>query len=169
MTRSFRKRSSIAFLSQPLRQTPQPRQIFWSGFAFFFCGLSGSFEDTRVIASTGHNETHLPQPLQLSSTIDGKKPVVCTGFRNPNFLAAIRASQQQPQQLQIKFTFSCTFSPNCTRLKSLAFCKSSMPSETSTFLAIPCRVNESALPLNVMQISSGALQFLPRCSILCLQ
>src|ERR1035437_7911897 len=98
MIRSVRLFSSIAFLSQPLRHTPQPRQISCSTFAFFLPGFEGSFADTSVIASTGHKATHLPQPLQFSSTIYGIKLVVCTGLLNPNFLAAISASQQQPQQ-----------------------------------------------------------------------
>ena len=38
-----------------------------------------------------------------------------TGCRWPNRRAAIIASQQHPQQLQMKFTPCRTFSPNCTR------------------------------------------------------
>jgi hypothetical protein len=37
------------------------------------------------------------------------------GLSRPNLRAAIIASQQQPQQLQMKLTPSRTFSPNCTR------------------------------------------------------
>ena len=47
----------------------------------------------------------------------GRKLVVLMGVRTANRLAANIASQQHPQQLQMKDTRSRTFSPNCTRLR----------------------------------------------------
>jgi hypothetical protein len=67
-----------------------------------------------LMASTGQALAHLPQPLQASSSTTGRKLVVCTGMQRPNLRAAIMASQQQPQQLQMKLTRSRTFSPNWT-------------------------------------------------------
>ena len=68
------------------------------------------------IASTGQAFTHLPQPLQRSASTSGRKLVVWTGCRKPKrFARRACASQQQPQQLQMKASRSRTFSPNCTR------------------------------------------------------
>ncbi len=63
-------------------------------------------------SGAGSERGHLPQPLQSSSLTCGKKLLVCTGCSMPNRRAAIMASQQQPQQLQMKLTRSRTFSPN---------------------------------------------------------
>ena len=54
----------------------------------------------------GRRVTHLPQPLQRLSSTAGRKLVVWTGWRTPNWRAAIIASQQQPQQLQMKLTLA---------------------------------------------------------------
>jgi len=71
-----------------------------------------------VIASTGQRFTHFPQPLQSAASTCGRKFVVWTGSSSANRRAAIIASQQQPQQLQMKAGSRCTFSPNWTRLWS---------------------------------------------------
>ncbi len=90
-------------------------------------GLWGSFADTSVIASTGQALTHLPQPLQRSTWTCGMKLVVWTGSSRPKRRAAIIASQQQPQQLQMNATPRCTFSPNWTRLLAYASCEQVHP------------------------------------------
>ena len=108
MTLSIRDLSSIAFLITATFTYTAPKTDFpnWN-FAFFLLRLSRDHSTTQgVMASTGHKATHFPQPLHTSSTTDGIKFVVWTGLRNPNLLAAISASQQHPQQLQIKFTLS---------------------------------------------------------------
>ena len=58
---------------------------------------------------------HLPQPTHFSAFILDMKfeHIVCATPKR--FIASI-ASQQQEQQLQMKFTRRRTFSPNCTRL-----------------------------------------------------
>ena len=125
-------------------------------------GWCGSPADTRAQASTGQTSAHLPQPLQAASLSSGKKAVVAIGFSTAKRLAASMASQQQPQQLQMKATCSRTFSPNCTRLWSLAWSSRSRPSAVSTDRARPCLIREWAVPLKVMQMSIGAPQALPR-------
>ena len=92
--------------------------------------------------------------------------VVAMGLSTAKRLAASMASQQQPQQLQMKPTWSRTFSPNCTKLPSTACASRSSPSRTSTRPATPWRMSEPAVALKVMQISMGAPQALHRCSIL---
>ena len=92
--------------------------------------------------------------------------VVAMGVRVEKRLAASRASQQQPQQLQMKLTSWRTFSPNCTRLCSMASFSSASPSLASTRRAMPCLMSDCAAPANVMQIRMGALHALPRCCIL---
>lgn len=170
IVRVSRDSSLRAFFRQPVRHTPHQRHDLMFSHAFPLLGLTGSFAKTSDIASTGQGVTHLLQPTHLSSEISGIKVVVNTVLRNPGFLAAVSASQQHPQPLQMKPTFSCTFSHIWKRLNSRAFWRTSRPSATSTFLAIPCLVRESVHPLNVIQISSsGAWQFFPTCSILCLQ
>ena len=56
------------------------------------------------MASTGQTSAHLPQPLQDSALSSGRKLVVAMGLRTAKRLAASMASQQQPQQLQMKPT-----------------------------------------------------------------
>src|ERR1017187_6864981 len=75
---------------------------------------------TMPIASTGHTSAHFMQPEHFSSAMAGRKLVVLMGFSTAKRLAASMASQQHPQQLQMKATRSRTFSPNCTRLRSRA-------------------------------------------------
>ncbi len=70
------------------------------------------------MVSTGQTAAHSPQPVQASMSIRGRKFVVVTGLRIPKRRAAIMASQQQPQQLQMKLTRRWTFSPNWTRFSS---------------------------------------------------
>src|SRR6056297_760283 len=118
ITRSGRETRLKALVGQERTHTPQPRQrssLIAATLRFF---LAGSLAEIRLKASTGQTLTHFPQPVQFSTASFGRKLLVCTGFKKPNFRAATRASQQQPQQLQIKFTPFCTFSPNCTRLCS---------------------------------------------------
>jgi len=89
---------------------------------FLIFGWWASLAEINVIASTGQVSTQWPQPLQARSSIWGIKLVVWTGWRIPNFLAAIIASQQQPQQLQIKLTpWRDIFRRNWTRLFSYAW------------------------------------------------
>ncbi len=92
--------------------------------------------------------------------------MVWTGWAAANRRDAIMASQQQPQQLQMKFTPSRTFSPNCTRSRSWARWSSSIASPTPTSRAWPCRMSDEAEALKVMQMSWGASQAFPTCSIL---
>ena len=91
---------------------------------------------------------------------------MCTGFSRPKRRAAIIASQQHPQQLQMNATSRCTFSPNWTSLLACASASRSMPSAASTRRAYPWRISESAVPPNVMQMFMGALQARPTCSAL---
>jgi hypothetical protein len=79
------------------------------------------------MASTGQASTHFPQPLQFAASTSGRKLVVAMGLSAAKRLAASRASQQQPQQLQMKATFCRTFSPNWTRLWPRDCCSSSGP------------------------------------------
>jgi len=58
----------------------------------------------EVRAFQGDDAAHFMQPEHLSSAIAGKKLVVLMGLRTANRLAASIASQQQPQQLQMKAT-----------------------------------------------------------------
>ena len=67
-------------------------------------GLCGSPAETSAMASTGQTSAHLPQPLQESALSAGMKLVVAMGLRTAKRLAASMASQQQPQQLQMKAT-----------------------------------------------------------------
>ena len=64
--------------------------------------------------STGHSVTHLPQPVQVS-LLTWVMKLVLMGRSMPNRRAAVSASQQHPQQLQMKLTFRWLFSPNCTK------------------------------------------------------
>src|SRR5450756_722735 len=105
-------------LGQVRTHTAHPRQIRSSTFAFFRTGFAGSLAETRTRASTGHALTHFPHPLHVSPFTTGRKFVVLIEFLNPNLRAATSASQQHPQQLQMKLTSLRTFSPNCTRLFS---------------------------------------------------
>ena len=92
--------------------------------------------------------------------------MVWMGWSAAKRRAAIIASQQQPQQLQMKLTDSRTFSPNWTRPPSWATWRRSRASATSTGRAWPCLVSNRAAVLKVMQMSCGAAQARPTCSIL---
>ena len=127
MMRLARSLREITLSLHAVTQTPQPRHQLSSSKAFIFLGFCGSCAETIEIASTGQACAHLLHPLQVRS-ISGKKFVVSTGFKKAKRLAAVSASQQQLQQLQIKLTPFCAFSPNCTSLCSLANSCSSNPS-----------------------------------------
>ena len=114
MTRSARASSQSPSVGQTRVHTLQPRQRSALSAAFRFFGRCGSLAETSVIASTGQVVTHFAQPLHSSSWRFGMKFVVCTGCRVPNRRAVISASQQQPQQLQMKPTSVRAFSPNWT-------------------------------------------------------
>ena len=79
---------------------------------------------------------------------------------------AIMASQQQPQQLQMKFTSSRTFSPNCTRLEFLRLVEQVQPLDGVHRARVAVADERAAEVLKVMQMSCGASQARPTCSIL---
>ena len=91
--------------------------------ATFAFGFAGSFADTRAMASTGQTSTHLPQPLQCASFYAGQKIGGADGLRSANFRAAISASQQHPQQLQMKATSFRTFSRALDQIEFMGPCK----------------------------------------------
>src|SRR5512140_3735743 len=124
MTRSVLDARPRLFVRQAATQTPQPRHIASSRRARFFFGWRGSLADTRVIASTGHAAAQSPQPVQDPPDTTGRKFVVWMGLRRPKRRWAIMASQQQPQQLQMKLTRFRMFSPNWTRLRPRASSRS---------------------------------------------
>src|SRR3990167_229135 len=95
LARASRRRPSVG---QERTQTPQPRHRSSWSVALRRFGLCGSLADTSAIASTGQAVTHLPQPLHLSASIDAMKLVVWMGWNTPYLRAAVRASQQHPQQ-----------------------------------------------------------------------
>jgi hypothetical protein len=94
---------------------------------------------------------------RIGST-SGMKLVVWIALRMPKRRAASIASQQQPQQLQMKLTPLCMFSPNWTSQWPRASSSSSRHSVASIVRATPWRVSDSATVLNVMQMFIGASQ-----------
>lgn len=112
ITRFSRGLSMTAFSGQARTHSPQPRQSSYESLASRRLGLCGSFADTSDIASTGQTFTHFPHPLHSWFCTSGIKLVVCTGYNCAKRFEASIASQQQPQQLQIKLTRFLTFSPN---------------------------------------------------------
>src|SRR5664279_57097 len=106
MTRLARCCNPMACLLHTRAHTPQPRHRSSLTLAFLRLWWYGSPAETMPIASTGHTSAHFMQPEHLSSAIVGRKLVVLMGFSTAKRLAANMASQQQPQQLQIKATRS---------------------------------------------------------------
>jgi len=118
ITRLSRARMLMRPWGHARAQTPQPRQVASRRRASFRLGWGGSPLGLMEIAATGQASTHSPQPLQRAESISAMKLVVWTGRAKPSFRAASMASQQQPQQLQMKFTRCWMFSPNWTNPRS---------------------------------------------------
>ena len=87
--------------------------------------------------------------------------MVWTGCRMPKRRAAIIASQQQPQQLQMKPTSRARSRRTARGCRSWAWCSRSSPSAASTAPRVAVPRASAAVPLKVMQMSSGASQARP--------
>ncbi len=114
MVRFGRSRRQRLLAWQCRTQTPHPRQISSRTLTVF---RFSSGDSAISSAPTGQILAHLPQPVQVTASVWMMK-FEWILWRMPNRLTAVRASQQQLQQLQMKLTPWRLFSPNWTRSAS---------------------------------------------------